>query len=555
MEIMKPPPIGSTIEEPSQEMKPPRIEINSPGNGIFRVPNSKDSSVELQHVKPYVPRPSVEMIPPVKIAHDEEVLGMSPPPPVTTHLPILNFNATTNKPVFSLEVDIPESQRYPVLEISTTTEVIKVTRNRRPYTRRPTIRRTNKFRHRTTTSGVVNRNSTTPGSLNNIDAGFVSGSETHTTGIAAVPKIKPTASLKVPTMEVIIGRPQINDQSKKEVPTTEVNEEQATKIGDKIQIESSEISWLEKEGSKSTEVLSNVATTDRFGDFTAGVHHSGNEIKIIDDSSGSQNKDTKLLIPTKYVTHTKTHTITITKTTVVKTLGGPPSTMTILVTKTEKSTVVDTVTEFHTLLKPTNIVETVTTTIKPSSLYPPNLAYGGHYTHIKSTPIINGEMPSTPILSLDDDLDEDSLEEFIISDTDPPMTSMENNTGYQDGNSIFVVMTDKKGGGVVKIPSGKGSSEESYETQNRDEMLSNNEQVNRVLLGGILIAQPPSLETPEVLMSGKEKCVPECKASRNELCQAAEGLMRCVCRPGFARMFPDRPCKRKWIIYFKLKHQ
>lgn len=45
---------------------------------------------------------------------------------------------------------------------------------------------------------------------------------------------------------------------------------------------------------------------------------------------------------------------------------------------------------------------------------------------------------------------------------------------------------------------------------------------------------------------GKE-CQPDCKASRNERCQRIDSIMKCVCRPGFARMFPDRPCKRKYV--------
>lgn len=45
-----------------------------------------------------------------------------------------------------------------------------------------------------------------------------------------------------------------------------------------------------------------------------------------------------------------------------------------------------------------------------------------------------------------------------------------------------------------------------------------------------------------------KECQPDCKASRNERCQRIEGLMKCVCRPGFARMFPDRPCKRKYCF-------
>lgn len=59
-----------------------------------------------------------------------------------------------------------------------------------------------------------------------------------------------------------------------------------------------------------------------------------------------------------------------------------------------------------------------------------------------------------------------------------------------------------------------------------------------ILLGGVL--------TPPVAYPGSTtECLPECRPSRNELCIKQEGLMKCVCRPGFARMFPDQPCKRK----------
>ncbi|XP_031622418.1 uncharacterized protein LOC116340210 isoform X2 [Contarinia nasturtii] len=39
------------------------------------------------------------------------------------------------------------------------------------------------------------------------------------------------------------------------------------------------------------------------------------------------------------------------------------------------------------------------------------------------------------------------------------------------------------------------------------------------------------------------ECQPDCKAVNNEICQITGDLARCVCRPGFARMFLDRPCK------------
>lgn len=83
-------------------------------------------------------------------------------------------------------------------------------------------------------------------------------------------------------------------------------------------------------------------------------------------------------------------------------------------------------------------------------------------------------------------------------------------------------------------------------------------EVNRVQLGGIFIASPslPRLNisaggggevAPSTVNNSDDKCRPECKLERNERCEFivnSQQQYRCVCRPGFARMFPDRPCKR-----------
>lgn len=54
-------------------------------------------------------------------------------------------------------------------------------------------------------------------------------------------------------------------------------------------------------------------------------------------------------------------------------------------------------------------------------------------------------------------------------------------------------------------------------------------------------------ETRREETTAQVECQPDCKAVNNEVCQMKqpEDTPRCVCRPGFARMFPDRPCKRK----------
>ena len=69
-------------------------------------------------------------------------------------------------------------------------------------------------------------------------------------------------------------------------------------------------------------------------------------------------------LPTRYITHTQTLTVTTTETTVISSAGQKPSTMTLVMTKTHTSTIIDTVT--HTLLRPTSIVATVTTTVSAS---------------------------------------------------------------------------------------------------------------------------------------------------------------------------------------------
>lgn len=74
----------------------------------------------------------------------------------------------------------------------------------------------------------------------------------------------------------------------------------------------------------------------------------------------------------------------------------------------------------------------------------------------------------------------------------------------------------------------------------RDEQDPGGNEVQRVLAGGILGAPSISINPP------KNQCVPECKSFKAEICAESGSEIRCVCRPGFARMFPDRPCKRQY---------
>ncbi|EZA62920.1 63 kDa sperm flagellar membrane protein [Ooceraea biroi] len=160
-------------------------------------------------------------------------------------------------------------------------------------------------------------------------------------------------------------------------------------------------------------------------------------------------------------------------------LGSPPTTRTLLLTHTMTTTTVETVTE--TLLRPTSVVSTVTSTILQS---------------------IVTRIPS----------------------------SYDN---VMDNDSIFVVMSDQK----PPAPGAEEVEAEYGEEVSRDEQDPTGNEIHRVLAGGVLGAPVVPL-TPVA-----NQCTPECKSSKSEMCAEVETEMRCICRPGFARMFPDRPCK------------
>ena len=272
----------------------------------------------------------------------------------------------------------------------------------------------------------------------------------------------------------------------------------------------------------------------------------------------SQNDDRKLVlnrtksfierdskITTKYITNTKTITLAKTKTEVINRSHGQFVT-------TRTSTIYDTITltETETLLK---------SSIQPSPAH--------SSTSMQSTTM----QQSTPkIIEVEGIFSEDDLDldEFIINyeenkseNTITKVNSKEEedrlkNRHPDENESIFVVMTDKKKNGlinldpsIIKAPMSKEESTESDTNINevvdvsRDEEDSN-DGADHVLLGGILIASPTHSDKTKFNIINNQ-CIPDCRGTKNEVCQKLDGSMRCVCRPGFARMFPDRPCKRK----------
>lgn len=293
------------------------------------------------------------------------------------------------------------------------------------------------------------------------------------------------------------------------------------------------------------------------------------------DQSGSSRYKTKtppIILPTKYVTNTKTLTVTTTKTTVIRSQG---ITTTLTLTLTKTSTIVDTITHeiTHTLVQPTILTTSLiaddkivaTSTVQEVPVF-------SHYPSFPGQDHLNyGDRTETHPTFLED---EANLDEFIINYDDEIKVKKsskpnhpQNTSKLNENESIFVVMTDQKQPSIININPSMidkphrinamsendklneindvgDSNTEDVVNRDEDDMTKD---VNHVLLGGILIATPPRSDTPK--MFSVNECRPDCKASRNELCQKIDGQMKCVCRPGFARMFPDRPCKRKFKVF------
>lgn len=337
------------------------------------------------------------------------------------------------------------------------------------------------------------------------------------------------------------------------------------------------------------------------------------------------------ILPTKYITNTKTLTVTSTKTTVIRS-QGQTKTLTLTLEKTHTSTIIDTIT--HTLLQPTRI--TIEPVIKPTIYNAPVAmeTVTGSKTSVMLDPSYS--IHANPELIIPNANENDSK----LMNTIQINTNVKNSDGSimptvrqtqtaSSTDSIFVVMTDRKKPAIINISSDmienhsstkfkfseehegqhsnesgdKAQSEADYDLED-DELFNNlpnrdeddiTKEVNHVLLGGILIASPPrSSDTSKSKPNaneGKNKNVPhdknhydvgvlqpgdghdeadltdsqydkshaptwqcnvDCKATKNEVCDRIDGSFRCICRPGFARMFPDHPCKRKFRFYIFL---
>ncbi|KAG5683804.1 hypothetical protein PVAND_013068 [Polypedilum vanderplanki] len=241
------------------------------------------------------------------------------------------------------------------------------------------------------------------------------------------------------------------------------------------------------------------------------------------------------------VTNTKTITLSSTKTETIHHSRGVP------IVTTSVHTVFETITETETLLKPT-----VITSIHPTK------------TIIREKIIPTAYQTTTEEI-VEGFVSSEDLDEFIINDFDNKNGSIvrvnSKETEPSENDSIFVVVKDKNHQ-QQKINIDPSIINPSLFNQstflNEIEDVSRGEEENtdgagHILLGGILIASPPQLnKTQQSAARANGKCYPECNKVNNEYCHRIEGLMRCVCRPGFARMFPDRPCKPIYTYIMKI---
>ncbi|CAH2099100.1 unnamed protein product [Euphydryas editha] len=283
------------------------------------------------------------------------------------------------------------------------------------------------------------------------------------------------------------------------------------------------------------------------------THHAGNEIKISDEIIPTKTEfKTTIITLTKtlaeppqtvssigYVNLTHTLTVTHTETSLVSQSEGA-ITETLILTNTQTSTIVDVVTEIYTEVKPTTIVETVTKHIP--------------IIQIETTPVIESTLPTK--IALDDiTMSSEEKDNFIIRDNDVTENIQKIELEEEKDNDTFFVVMNKSQNGGKSPPIHTDIETGDYDGITRTEQVNNNG-VSQVLFGEILLAGTPFLETTNVgrptgIGYGKE-CQPDCKASRNERCQRIDGIMKCVCRPGFARMFPDRPCKPTYTYSVRL---
>lgn len=232
------------------------------------------------------------------------------------------------------------------------------------------------------------------------------------------------------------------------------------------------------------------------------THHAGNEVKISDEIIPTKTEFRTTVItftktlsePPKtvssigYVNLTHTLTITHTKTSLVSQSEGA-ITQTLVLTNTHTSTIVDVVTEIHTEVQPTTIIETVTKHIPIPQVQP---------TQVQEV------IPKTKVPLDDITMSSEENENLVIKEsdtTDNIIQKIEDDVENETDNDTFFVVMNKSQNGGQAPPVTTDIETGDYDVT-RNEQVNNNG-VSQVLFGEILLAGTPYLETTNVNPNGE----------------------------------------------------
>ncbi|XP_046393525.1 uncharacterized protein LOC124161269 isoform X2 [Ischnura elegans] len=255
---------------------------------------------------------------------------------------------------------------------------------------------------------------------------------------------------------------------------------------------------------------------------------------------------------TRYITRTQTETRTVTQTVVESRPGSPPQTRTVIVTQTiapEKarpvtivSTIVGTVTEVHTTVQSSTTTAVTTVTITaPTHWILHTVGYdqgpkAQDISHNADNSQRDSSSTSKPIEVIDNQPTSAFFDvSFPLRPTVSIVSNKENDMKPEFGDKDGEIITNEKDGSITYGIDG-----------------TEKEDIREGFATSIITNEVPRGE------DNYPSCNPECDAAKNEICIVDEedGIVvdgpRCDCRPGFARLFPDRPCMPTYTYQLRL---
>lgn len=330
----------------------------------------------------------------------------------------------------------------------------------------------------------------------------------HKSSIKSVHTIKPTRTISrpeyvlptrqttirkihpIPTRPPTLHRPSIIESSESSIDDEYIKPTEVLKPSDVPTISSSQQSNSKMEEEKMEPFI--VKSISEILPTVKPTHHAGNEVKVYDEiiPTKTEFKTTVITLtktlsePAKtvssigYVNLTHTLTVTHTKTSLLSQSGGA-ITQTLVLTNTHTSTIVDVITEVHTQVQPTTIIETVTK----------------HIPIVQVEPTSVLDVPTNTKVALDDISMSSEEENLIIRDSET--TENVQKIDKEDENETFFVVMNKSQNGGGSPPLNTDIETPDYDGITRNEQVNNNG-VSQVLFGEILLAGTPYLETTNI---------------------------------------------------------